>query len=204
MASGATYRCTDCGQVATFSAHGLAYRHASGQVEVLRHPGETRTLERLGTTAAKAIRNFQLLRCDDLMCRGCGAVFEDRRLIEPSNVVSFGVYAIVVLVVLALPIAIWTWPGVLPTETPAILTGPNRVWIAFVVAMMLVLALAALDGKLAKWKYGKLKPPESPACCPQCRGTDLANVHDFKNANAPPACPACGRQSLAHEGDWIS
>jgi len=151
-----------------------------GEVEnvcllVLPHPGEARTLERVGMTLEDASRQGRMVRLRTVVCRGCVTVYRRRRLFAAMG--STGC-AIGMAVCLGSAVGAGVWRGSFEVGV-----------LASCVAMMVV----AVGIELFEWSLllrfrRRARALRRPETCPECGSGSAQSILRWRRV----PCPCCG------------
>ena len=83
-----TARCSACGDRFGAVDRGLAVQLDDGSLVRLPHPTESHALEAAGFTWKRAQDQARLVRCDSLVCKLCGGLYERRTFQRPQGCLS--------------------------------------------------------------------------------------------------------------------
>jgi len=142
---------------------------------VLPHPGEARTLERVGMTIEDASGEGRMVRLRAVVCRGCGTVYRRRRLFAAMG--STGC-VIGVAVCLVSGVGAGVWRG-------SFEVGVLASWGAM---MVVVAGIEILEWSLLLRFRRRARALRRPETCPECGSASAQSILRWRRV----PCPCCG------------
>jgi hypothetical protein len=162
------------------------------RIVILGHPLESMILEEQGFTFESAALGGRLLYVQNVVCRGCGSMYEIRRLGATSAVMGLsGCFAI-----LGLAAGVGLFAG---WHYESFLIGFVASWL--VLAGMFAFADWAF-ARYARWRYkARWSEYDRGPGCPRCGGRSYAR---FRPRWRALPCPECGQHAVRVRSVGIS